>query len=295
MTWGAEEWGVTPWGGAPAFEVELRLVAAESIRENVVRLTFNQAVYFSRWGDPDDGAEIDLYQVIADPTAIGVDGEPSRPVFPVLVEQVVGAGGEQLDLTLDRAMSPWGARYTVVVAELVSAGGLGLEAGYSSAVVDGQQLGRPQPLADLAVGNRDFANPQSLSALLDPLPVTTDVGILGTFPTDETGDYAVDEGLTSYRKRVYRRLTTRKGAFKHLPEYGSIAVASLKHLAQAGVVATLAADAEAQIRQEPETVDVSVRIVQVEAGLFRYRVRVQTSLTAHPFEMDAPVVTSSQE
>lgn len=85
---------------------------------------------------------------------------------------------------------------------------------------------------------------------------------LGKFQTDETGDLATVQGLRAYSDRVFRRLSTRKDKFGHLPGYGTLFAAYSKQLARTGVKELLALDAEEQIRQEPETTSVSVIVRQ---------------------------------
>ena len=101
--------------------------------------------------------------------------------------------------------------------------------------------------------------------------------LLDKFQADSQGDLAFDEGLTSYRKRVFRRLTTKKGKFAHLPDYGVSVPSSVKQLGRAGVREQLAVDAEVQIKREPETVAVSVAIVETQPEIYSYRIRARTS------------------
>ena len=264
----------------------LQLLGAVALRENMVRLTFSEAVYYSRWLDPYDAYCADRYVVTAVPGTVGIDGKPPRTVAPEMVEQPSAGGGKQIDLWLDRPMGAYGTRYVVEVNGLQSIFGDLLDPACSSVGFDGLARGRPPPVPELAVSARDLANPQSLSALLDPLPTTSDAQ-LGTFPVDVTGDYAHDEGLTSLKKRIFRRLTTRKGAFAHLPNYGVPIPAMVKKLAKPSRVQALAADAEEQIRQEPEVAACSVTLARTESGVYVYRVRVKTTLGSG-FDLTAP-------
>jgi hypothetical protein len=96
------------------------------------------------------------------------------------------------------------------------------------------------------------------------------------------GDLGNDEGLESYRKRVIRRCMTRKGAFSHLPQYGIGVPAQVKKLAQPGVREALAAEAELQIGQEPETQQVSCSFERdaTLAGLWWLIIRARTKAGA---------------
>ncbi len=290
MSWGEGPWGLTPWGGGSlelsgtSFEV-LRAIA---IRENVVRVFFSQAVYWSAWHDAGDASRANRYQITAIEGTVGIDGLPVRPVAVAFVERSVPPDvlALSVDVVVDRPFSPWGAQYLVEVGQIRSFSGNDLDPTKRTAIFDGLYRALPSALTDLQVANNDIANPQTLSALLDPMPITTDSRMLGTYQPDTTGDYARDEGVTSYRKRVIRRLTTRKGAFAHLPGYGVLYPMALKQLGKAGLREALAADAEDQVRAEPETVDVKVSIRQ-EGSLTRFIVRVKTKAGAS-LDLDVP-------
>lgn len=292
--WGITPWGAGGWGGAGGGG-PLRLQRALAIRENVVRLYFDQAVRFTGLLDPKDASNRRRYDVQAIAGTVGIDGLPARPVFPafVAVAPVELAGGSQIDLTVDRFFSPVGSRYRVSVNNLVTLGGIGLESGHTSSEFDGLQFGLPVMSMDTAVARRDIANPQTLAAL-QMAADGADPELLASFPVDETGDYAVDQGIISYKKRVFRRLTTRKGRFLHLLGYGVGIPSQIKELSRSSTRQLLAADAEEQIKLEPETLDAQVRIVRDEnaVGLFRMRVRCRVSLRDQPVDMDLPVVGS---
>lgn len=289
MSWGFGPYGRTPWGGinniVPPPVVYLLLQSAEAIRENVVRLTFDRSIYFSRWNDPADGSFVNRYAIAADPTAIGIDGEPSRPVHVAAVRQVYGYAN-QVDVWTDRAFSPTGSRYTVTVTGLRSADRtVGLSPLGASATFEGVRQGIPQRTTDGVVGNRDFANPQM------PGPGIA-ANALGQFIPDDLGDYGIDQGLVSYKKRVFRRLTTKRGTFRHIPGYGVGIPSASKHLARANLTGSIAADAEDQIRQEPETVSAEVTLIQSaeDPSLFYYRINAKTTLGVVS-DYDVPVPT----
>lgn len=286
--YGSEEWGAGPWGGAVLDEEsaasEFHLLRALAVRENLIRLTFSQPVSLTDLHDLFDGMRPNHWQVLPVDGTFGADGSPARPVTAVVISQ--GPIAAQVDLWLDRPMTPYPSRYIVNATGLFNTDH-DPQLEVFSVELPGLYRGLTPQLADLVVPTRDIANPQTLSGLLDPLPNTTDARQLGTIPLDETGDVAYDEGVASYKKRVFRRLMTPKGAFAHLPNYGTLTMSMVKKLARPGLVQTLASDAEDQIRQEPETQDVRVQIAQVGI-LTYYRVHIQTT-AGKSVEFNSPV------
>lgn len=261
----------------------LNLLQALCVRENVVRLRFDVALYFSNVLDPGDASEIARYKLQPLLSTIGSDGLPPRDVWPARAQLY---SPTEIDLWVDRRFSPFPARYSVAV------NGLFIEnltegLGSASAEFFAVRAGKPTSLPEDLISNADLSNPQSLSTIPEGLPATDE--LLGTYPVDDTGDLARDIGLASYKKRVLRRLSSKKGKYAHLgANYGVAFPQSVKTLARAGVLAALAADAMAQIREEPETVDASVRVVQ-QGGVFFFKIRVRCSFAQQPVDLLTPV------
>lgn len=259
------------------------LVQAVCVRENVARLTFDAPIYFTGVLDPGDASDVARYLITPDASTIGGDGFAPRPVLPA---RSVLFDASTVDLWVDRRFSPYPARYSVKANGLLAADALsGLLA--DSASFFSVQAGSPNPSVESLVSNADLANPQSLSTAVGSVPNPTDA-VLGTLPVDDTGDLARDQGLASYKKRVLRRLSTPKGRHRHLPKYGVNLFASVKLLARASTIQDLAADAEDQIRQEPETVKAQVDVV-MQGGVAFFKVRVRCSLATNPVDLFAPV------
>lgn len=287
--WGGGKWGETPWGGSSVDS--LQMLRALAVRDNVVRLWFNVAPKFIGNLELGDAADPERFVVVPIAGTKGADGLPARPVYPCAIERAAIAGslGTVLDVTVDRPFSPWPAQYRISCNGVQSITGLFLDPTSTSRIFDGLSRGFAPARADLVVSAKDIANPQNRAAMLDPLPNTTDSLILGTIPTDAQGDLAFDDGVDSYRKRLFRRCLTRKGAFAHLPGYGVGLPDQVKRLALPGVRDALASDAEAQIRQEPETTDVSCVFVATDTPeLFWLRVRATTTFGNTPVEFDVP-------
>lgn len=287
--WGGGPWGLMPWGGGGI--TSLRLERALAVRDNMVRLWFNTALLFTGTYEAGDASDVSRFTVVEDANSIGADDAAPRAVLPVVVELSVspGAGGKVLDLTVDRPFSPWPSLYRVACHGLHAVGGQLLDPAFASFVFEGASRGYAAPRIDLVVSVKDIANPQNRAGMMDPLPNTTDSLILGTIPVDSQGDLAFDDGVDSYRKRVFRRCMTRKGAYAWIPDYGVGIPEQIKHLGRPGTRDSLSADAETQIRQEPETRDVACRFRTGDRpGLFWLEVRATTIFGNKPVEFGVP-------
>jgi hypothetical protein len=256
--------------------------------ENVVRLVFGAPVYYSGILDPGDASIPGYYTVTPVAGTTGLDGTAARSV--TVVQATLDPSdptGSTILLTLDRPMTPAYAQYVVSVidvadeatrTQIVAAESSQFVALYRSIVPPSQQ----------ATPSRDLANPQAGGVQQFPR-----APILGSFNVDDTGDYAVDDGLTSYKKRVLRRLMTAVGGFQHLPGYGVGIRALGKKLARPSVLAKVAAAAQAQILLEPETATctVTTTIDPQFPGLVFFVVNCQTK-TGQPFRAAVPFPVS---
>ncbi len=255
--WGAGKWGSSGWGGSIALIVEGSVAA----RENAIQVEFSQRIYFSGVLDENDASDIAHYTLTPVAGGVGMDGSPVRPVNVVTatMADVTGGEGRFLELTLDRPMSPWPCEYTLGINGIYTED-------QSSAMPDRTivvtSVFKQLVVPSRAVGviARDIANPQTLSnAYHSHVPNPLDPLNLGTVVTDDTGDYASDDGESAFKMRCIRRLITKKNGFVHLPGYGVGVPTYGKKLAQSSVMTSLATDAEAQIAREPETEKVVVR------------------------------------
>lgn len=252
--YGGSSYGFDPYGTGGLFALE----AAIATSENVVRLYFTETPYVSGLYDPEDGSLASHYAIapVAGPT--GADGNPAIPVSPIFGQ--VGGDPSSIDVLLDRPMSPFPAQYIVTVTGVVQQGTMApMNNDPSSTQYPGvyRELAPAQPRS--AAPSRDIANPQTLQAIQSATPVvpislSAATKLLGTYVVDATGDYAVDEGVVSYKKRVLRRGMTSPGGFAFLPKsYGVGIPQHAKKLASMSTRARLAAAWQSQILEEPET------------------------------------------
>lgn len=261
--YGAGGYGNGLYGAGSA--APLRLLAAVATSENVVQLQFNFPVYLSTLLDAPDASDPSHYVFTPAAGTVGYDGTPARPVMPagIAYTSPAPAGfllGQCLDVTLDRAMTPYPALYSVAATGLLSTDMVSPLVVPSTATFYGLYRQLTQPSLASPTPSRDFANPQSaLGAASMPNP---NFATLGVFGAGNDGDYAIDSGDVSYKKRVYRRMSTRKGGFIFLPpDYGVGLPYQVKQLATPSRRQEIAADIEQQIAQEPETVQVKAQLI----------------------------------
>lgn len=251
----AAGFGDSPWGdGDEAF----RIVDAEAWRENVIRVLFGNPVFFNGLVDAFDAGDTRKYSVAPIAGSKGIDGEPARAVSVIGVSLVRDdafvlpeAEGYFLDLTLDRPFTPWPALYTLTMNNVYSEDKTEVLVDESVQVIAVYRE-LTKPVIDEPTPSRDIANPQTLDMMQASLP-RPHASLLATYSADDTGDYAFDQGMTSLKKRLYRRIFTRKGTFAHLPPgYGLGIQDYAKQLGTAAVQSRIATDAEAQFSEEPE-------------------------------------------
>jgi hypothetical protein len=276
--YGAGGFGAGLYGaGSPA---PLVLIDAFATSENVVQLQFNFPVYLSTLRDAPDASDPSHFTFTAVPSTVGYDGSPARPVAPATIAYTDPAPtgfllGQCLDVTLDRAMTPYPAQYMVGVTGLLSSDQISPLTVPSMAMFYGLYRQLVQPSLTTTVPARDFANPQSaIGATSMPNP---SIASLGVFGAGEDGDYAIESGDVSYKKRVYRRMSTRKGGFIFLPpDYGVGLPYQIKQLGTPVRRQTIAADIELQVAQEPETLQVKAQLLTPIPGMVRVNLFART-------------------
>lgn len=260
--WGGGRVGSTPWGGGGEAD-SLTLDSAIAVRENVVRLGFNIPPLLTGILDPQDGSSRHRYSIVAVDGTIGMDGQSSRPVKVVGASRalVVEAGGTFVDVSMDRGFSPFPAQYRITVNNLYATDGTVLDTATASRIFYGLQRERIPATTDVAMMTRDLATPSVVTE--------DDRIVLGAFTVNETGDLAFDEGLATLKKRIRRRIFTKRGAFTFLPTYGVGLAASIKKLNSAATRNRIAVDTEEQVRREPEILNARVTFSSTSSGAMR--------------------------
>jgi phage baseplate assembly protein W len=278
---GTSGFGTSPYGSSSAVVVELGVVDVLAKRENLIELTFNAAPRFTQTNDPRDASDPRRYTVTPELDSFDRMGFVARPVRVVQVEQITPT---VLHLWLDRAMSAEPALYKLKIEGLVSAAD-GTSMAAQELILMALFRGMTIIVPEYAFDNKDLANPHTKRGVFDNQEIPIGSGenadkLLGVYPVNSSGDIASDGGLTGVEKRITRRLTTRRGSFLHLPNYGVSAIAMVKQLNRPGVRSFVADEAVSQIREEPEVVDCSVEVVSLSdrPNIVYYKVKARTKI-----------------
>jgi hypothetical protein len=294
--WGSDAWGSSGWGGGTvdAAAAVSATALAYAYRENVIQVAFSSAVSIDGFLGTTDASVPARWLIVEDASTVGIDGDPARHVNVVSVTLATTDDGvapddvgRYLNLALDRPMSPWPSSYTVRWTGLYDATGLPLIDG--SAVTQGTYRVIEKPTVTQPRPSRDFANPQTTAAAQEQVQNPTGPFALGSFGISDDGDYAYDEGVQNLKKRVLRRLFTRKNAFAHLAGYGVSIPDRVKQLGSANTLASIRTDAESQIAQEPDVDKVKVMpVVDSDApSILRLRIAIRPT-TGAPIAFEVP-------
>lgn len=229
---GLDYWGVGPWGILPAtglFEVE----GVFAVSERTIRVTLTSAALL---GTPfREGAALNL-----DTWAVAIVGSSEDPLL-LAVREVEDSEARQFELYTLNLLPRYPAQLTVSLPGLLSAA-LAPLTGPSSAQLDGAAKQQVTPRSNSS-NPADLRSERIAGALA------------GTLVTTAGGDYQTESGDALLRKMVLRRLTTSRGAFKHLPNFGLGLRA--KQALRGGGINDLRVAIEEEVRREPDVASVS--------------------------------------
>lgn len=130
-------------------------------------------------------------------------------------------------------------------------------------------------------GDRGFPELPGIVDLANPPTEASRIAVghayLGSLGYDAAGDLVNDFGIESLRKRVYRRITTARGGFFHLPDYGS--ALGIKEAVTPGQLLAVQRRVEEQVLREPDVVRASVLVSRPteDPAIVVIRVTVQTA------------------
>lgn len=244
-------------GGGP-----LSVVRAVAVAGQVVRVVFNEEPLHRSPAGAVDALNPSNYIFAVpagnatSPTPVGVN--PQMVVGPTYgVGNGTGASGERgFDVAVDRQLIV-GITYVVTVREVQSMAG-----GLLGSPDSGDFLGVTRlEETKLPVRNQDLVDFACIPSL-------------GHYVIDDSGDIAVGTPADGTVCRVFRRLTTKKDAFRWLRGYGT----GLDHKGVASVASLSAMknDGAAQIKLEPDVADASVTVTVQPTGIVLIQTRVRT-------------------
>lgn len=185
--------------------------------------------------DPEDSTDgINL----ANYTVVG----PVAPLAERLMQAVTYEGDNTLRMWFDGSLVP-GEVYSISLDNIEAVGGAAPLApspttfSFTAFGADAE----PVPLEQQPAQQWDIRNPQTPRDAPEAQP-------LGTFVIDDDGDLGVETRRQYLRKRIYRRLTTKKGEMILDPDYGI--TYEEKQLIRTTTLRRLQQDIESQVRQE---------------------------------------------
>lgn len=248
-SWGTSTWGSTSWGGGAT---SISIASARAITAQRVLVTLSDLPLAVSAVSSADALNPATWVVTHTATGnvLTVSAATARSTTEYYVDVV------------EALVGPAHARaYTVGSTTLRSSGGALISAptsaafeGFLSTVSQGERT----------TGVVDLANP--------PLPGPLSTG--GTLIITTGGDYATESGDALLEKLILRRLTTPRGGFPHLPDYG--AGIALKAPVNAGSLRLVQADLQRQLALEPEVAEARVALDITAQGVLTVGVRVRT-------------------
>lgn len=255
--------GGSGFGGFPlGFGGPLSVVRALAVAGQVVRVVFNEEpLHRSPAGlvDALNPANY-IFSVPAGnataPTPVGVNR--TMVVGPTYgVGNGAGASDERgFDVSVDRQLIV-GITYVVTVRDVQSTAGDALgspDSGDFAGVSRLDETRLPMRNQDLV----DFACPPSI----------------GHYLIDDSGDIAVATPAEGTVCRVFRRVTTRKNAFRFLRGYGT--GIDHKGVGSTASMALVKNDGTAQVKLEPDVADAALTMTVQATGLTLIQIRART-------------------
>lgn len=244
MTWGSN-WGIN-WGGANnALAFAMSSAIASTIRSVIV--TFTDTPLVSSSLGTNDGANADTWTIIDTDTGI---------VSTIVGISLLDAYRVQLFV-----QAPWAANdsYKVMAPSLVSDSGVTVASpGYAT-------------FAAMSASKSMVRNVKK--PLIDFYNAPTPKSPAGTLIVGSSGDYKMMGYSDLIRKLILRRISTRRGGFKWIPNYGAGRDAKEPMPMSEFVKVKTAYDL--QVAQEPEVDLINSRLSLSKDGILVYAVNAK--------------------
>jgi hypothetical protein len=275
--WGTGSWGLGPWGGGiPVGPLVLEGAVAISTKEVEVALS----------------REV---QLIA-PTIAGDGLNPATWVIQNLstgflysVLQVTQTGPLALTIQVLQDFDGVSVQHRVSSTTLLDSDGNPiasppLNATDFAGVLANEKKDRVAYARRRSASVRDIANPPTPQNRLG-----TNIG--GTLIINDAGDYELESGATLIKKLIIRRLTTRKGDFFHLPDYG-VGIEVKGILSSANLI-KLRAEVIRQVLREPEVIDADASVALGNENNLTVQVRAKIRPSNQEISFPVPLNATS--
>lgn len=254
MGYGTSPYGLTAFGGISS---TLTVVNAWAISTHAVRVELS--------GEP---AHVDSFD----------EGDALNPLTwtlnnitagrPLTIVMAAVNSSTTVDLTTLEALGDHLETHTATAVGLLSLTGVPAVAPLSASFPGVVQTVDPVDTANLDFRDRDFANP--------PFQTARGLGAAGTLIIGADGDFATESGAALTRKLVLRRMSTPRGAFRHLPNYG-VADLEKEPVGSAGDLVAKLREYEQQAKQEPDVVDAKARGSIDRSGVLIVQLAIATT------------------
>lgn len=229
-------YGLGPYGFGPYGDV----IASTTISVLAAWATSTHGVRVLLTGEPLHSDQFATGDALNSLTWSVVDVSGSRTLTVVAATM---NDSTSLDLVTLEPLGDHLANHTVTAVGLLSIDVLALTSPDSASFVGVVQSVDPVDVTQGDFRDRDLANP--------PFSSARTFGAGGTLVISSDGDFETDTGQTLTRKLIVRRLSTKRGSFRHLPNYGISEIFEKEPLS-GGQLITALRDIEDQCLQEPD-------------------------------------------
>jgi hypothetical protein len=249
---GAGSHGSLPWGSGFGLAVESMRV----VRLNAVDVTFAGIPKSFDRAAPDDALNPKNYELTRAPAG------PFDSSLP-LVQTVEERSQSVMRVFFDAPLQAEASYVLTVSSSVESLTGIPMSPACAFATIVGLIEGATPRMLGIEEQRTDVANvPASATELA------------GTFQIGPTGDLANHGGVAYLRKRIIRRITTARGGFFHLPDYGFSE--GLKQRLTPALLGRLRSQSEAQIKSEPDVLGARVDVTRLSLSVILVTIRVRT-------------------
>lgn len=263
--WGEESWGEGPWGSSGATTLgSLFMLAADAVSERQVQVLLSAPPLEQSTIGVGDALNPLTWQVTRLDTGENLVVLAARPIGQTIVE-----------LYLLHKLASGLIRHRVRSTTLEDASG--------SPIVPPTSVDFPGCLKDVPA-----LVPQGISDIAN-IPISGDQ-FGGTLIIDSSGDYAHDTGEAFLEKLIIRRLTTSPSEFFYLNTYG-LGLRTKEPL-RTSDIPKLQAQAQSQLLQEPEFLDVVVQVVLTSDNVLKLRVQATLKQNQQQVSTTIPVPSS---